>query len=289
MKSTLRFWCALLSASSVSVVTALQQWNVQHWQHWKPYWFVATDADTQLDPNAWRASWDSELSFWDDWIKTGGSSWPENYQRRMNASTPFEFADQVLSTKETGQTSFQVLDVGSGPVTNAGYSMPGFTLALTATDPLADEYSKLWAKHHKAPPAKPVAVKAEELGTKFSKNSFDLVISRNALDHGLDPIKAFKQMVKVVKPGHKVLLINKENEAVTENNTGMHQWNFVNQNDSLVVWNRVEGKRNASAELQDVATVRCDHSNMAAGKLMTCEMLKKPAPAAEAAADAAAL
>ena len=62
---------------------------------------------------------------------------------------------------------------------------------------------------------------AESLLERFVPDTFDLVFSRNALDHTSDPLRALQQMLAVVKPGHSVLLEVHENEADAERYGGM--------------------------------------------------------------------
>lgn len=231
------------------------------------------DPVERVDPGKWHQSWNSEQDFWDMWIKTGGDPYYEDFQARMNPETKYVYEDELLRSKGADQTTFQTLDVGCGPVTFTGYKMPGYTLKLTATDPLAEIYNNLWSKYGKTPPLAPIEVKAEELTQYFNESYFDLVTTRNALDHGLDPMKAIQQMVQVVKPGHKVILINYINEAEHGQYNGMHQWNFINKNGNLHVWN-AEAEYDVTANLQGLASVACNHRDSHDRVLMTCELLK---------------
>lgn len=228
------------------------------------------------DPAKWNTHWVGELEFWDGWIRSGGSSWPHEFKSRMDRSTKYVFADELLRGKQDGQKSFRVLDVGSGPVTFVGYTMPGYDLNVIATDPLADEYDRLWNKHNKQPPIKSIPLQAEKLTQHLEQNSFDLVSSRNALDHGVDPMQAIREMLQLVKPGHKVILMNFINEGEHAGYGHMEQWNFMNENGALHIWKPgADNNINVSDKLRGLATVSCTHNNVKVkGTMMQCDILK---------------
>jgi len=74
----------------------------------------------------------------------------------------------------------------------------------------------------------------------FQEGTFDLTIAKNTLDHGIDPLKAIKEMIKVTKPGGVIVTQHWANEAVKENYQGFHQWNFFVDKRCLYVGNRAE-------------------------------------------------
>lgn len=55
---------------------------------------------------------------------------------------------------------------------------------------------------------------------------FDLSYSRNALDHGEDPLEGLRNMVAVVRPDGWVVLEVWPNEGRASNYRGLHQWSF---------------------------------------------------------------
>lgn len=183
----------------------------------------------------WGEGKASEVNFWDEWFKTKGLSWPDQYKERMNPSQPFQAnLKQFLPEQQV----VAVLDVGAGPLTLLGKKMPGKELLITAVDPLAAEYDVIIRKYGIAPPVRTQYALAERLSDVFPENTFDFVHICNALDHSYDPIAGIRQMIRVVKPGCCVFMSHALNEAENENYAGFHQWNFSVESDKFIIWNK---------------------------------------------------
>ena len=179
--------------------------------------------------HGWANGTREELRFWESWLKTKGSKWPEDYSRRLNRSTPFNFSSEVARTASPGQTHFVVLDVGSGPLSACGYALPLPTheLELIMAAPLAPFYDELLAKYNVIPPVRTRAIKGEDLTRNFAPNFFDMVYSVNALGHSENPLLVLRQMLTVVKPGYLIRITVWSNEAIFERYRGFHQWNIM--------------------------------------------------------------
>src|SRR5215475_10525269 len=66
---------------------------------------------------------------------------------------------------------------------------------------------------------------------------FDLVYSRNALDHAYDPIRVTREMTKLCQTSGSVFFEGNVNESCREYGVGLHRWNFMPvDNGDLVVW-----------------------------------------------------
>jgi SAM-dependent methyltransferase len=151
-----------------------------------------------------------------------------------------------------------LIDVGAGPITSIGYTHPGVDLDITAIDPLAEEYDELLAEYGITPPVRTISGSAEELLTQFAPGSFDVAHARNCLDHGVDPVRSIRNMVRVVRPGGAVVLRHALREAVTQNYRGLHGWNFESRDGDLVVWRRSSRfSRNVSRRVRDIADGAC--------------------------------
>jgi ubiquinone/menaquinone biosynthesis C-methylase UbiE len=98
------------------------------------------------------------------------------------------------------------------------------------------------ARHGVAPHVPNIKGSAEDVASMFAADSFDLVYSRNALDHSFDPITALAAMTAVCKPGGHVYLEGAINEGVNANYTGLHFWNFMPVDGDLVIWNRTTAR-----------------------------------------------
>jgi SAM-dependent methyltransferase len=190
---------------------------------------------TQL--KAWKQGIPSETLFWDKWMKERGGQWQEEFEKRFDPETPLDpwIAEAV---RRLGQRDLSILDVGAGPATVVGYKFEGAALRITAVDPLAPIYNDLLAHHQLSPPVAPTFAPAEELGSFFEPNSFDVVHCRNALDHSFDPIRGIVEMLKVVRIGGLILLRHHRNEAEHGKYQGFHQYNFDRCNDRFVIWNK---------------------------------------------------
>ncbi len=94
----------------------------------------------------------------------------------------------------------------------------------------------------------------ERLTDLFERNTFDIAVARNTLDHSYDPIRAMRQMLEVVKPGCCIVLEHAQNEGDEEGYAGLHQWNLSVEDDRFFVWRR--GVRiDVANALADVAEV----------------------------------
>jgi len=172
----------------------------------------------------WANQQYDEINFSDEWFRTQGLSWPDQFRKSLDREMPLQkyVADFLPAASET----VHILDVGSGPLTVLGKRCAGKTLRITAVDPNAEHYAELFRKYEIAPLCPPMKGYAEELSRHFSSSSFDLVHARNSLDHSRDPLKAFNEIIAVLKPGHYAVLTHKISEGKVERYWGPHQWNF---------------------------------------------------------------
>ena len=61
---------------------------------------------------------------------------------------------------------------------------------------------------------------------------------RNALDHTVDPVTSFNELMKVCSIGGYVLIEQFENEAKAEKWEGFHQWNMFFQGGKIMLQGR---------------------------------------------------
>jgi len=227
-------------------------------------------ANTSSNEN-WDTGIQAELDYWDDWMASrGGDKFHDDYERRMSPLTPLRPLLQalLLKARRPNQTHFRMLDVGSGPMEASGFRMtsePGLTLEVVATDALGDAYQKLLDKHGLQPPVRVLQLLGEQLTQRLAKDSFDLVMSVNALDHTQDPIAVLRQMLHVAKPGSPVFIRVYPNEAINGGYTGFHRWNFANVEGRLILHSKyIRRQIDVRKELGDlVRSVHCDHGSSA--------------------------
>jgi ubiquinone/menaquinone biosynthesis C-methylase UbiE len=108
---------------------------------------------------------------------------------------------------------------------------------ITAIDPLAEDYAEILQRHGYTPRTPTIYGDAEKLSAQFPEGSFDLVFSRNALDHVENPANAMREMLKVCRPGGYVFLEGWINEGVRHKYHQLHKWNFLPCDGDLIVWN----------------------------------------------------
>jgi SAM-dependent methyltransferase len=222
-----------------------------------------------------RAALAQEVQFWRNWFATGGLQWPEDYAFRTNPDA--EVDDSVLRgiLAAIPHAKVSILDVGAGPITGIGFRYPGKELALTAIDPLADEYDRILGEHGLEPAVRTQPLRGEDLLSRFAPGSFDVAFARNSLDHAVDPLPIIHNMVSVVRPGGHVVLRHAVNEAVTEEYGQLHQWNFDEREGRCIVWRRPGRHRDVAVELRDRAEVRCTRDQVRGYEWICCTIRKR--------------
>ena len=167
-----------------------------------------------------------ELGFWGWFVGSPRflNNWvfPEqNPEIRANHPDAARCFDNFAAARNQEWDIIDVLDVGSGALPWIKGVLPN--MRLTACDPLAEEYAKIfdYALHGQKQP-----VKAFAEALPFDDNSFDIVHCSNALDHTQNPYKAILEMERVCRPGGMILIQGFENEAIHEGWQGLHQWNI---------------------------------------------------------------
>jgi glycosyltransferase involved in cell wall biosynthesis/SAM-dependent methyltransferase len=219
----------------------------------------------RLEPLAdHRALWNqgvvSEIRFWEEWI--GKLAQDRSITDRLDEGRPLQpTLCRLLAQASPAPAAapLEVLDIGSGPLTSLGRTWPGHSVRITAADPLAPHYNAALDKGRIVPLSRPVEAHAEKLDAVFQESAFDLVTAINSLDHSYDPLRAIRQAVRAVKPGHFVLLANERNEGENEAYAGLHQWNFALENGDFVLWSKA-GRHNVTEALKGVAEVTCEIS-----------------------------
>ena len=120
----------------------------------------------------------AEIDFWRTWLVGRGLEWPDDYDRRFDASLPLQ-PELMPFALATPTETVDVLDVGAGPVTRLGKAVPGKRLRLVATDLLADAYNALIDERRVAPLLRTRYADAEKLFATFGRESFDVVHAQN--------------------------------------------------------------------------------------------------------------
>jgi SAM-dependent methyltransferase len=139
---------------------------------------------------------------------------------------------------ELSSEPVEILDVGAGPASSLGSVAPARTLSIVAVDPLAAEYAAMLARLGVRVAAPSIPGYAETLGAMFAPHSFDVVYARNSLDHARDPLRALREMLRLVRPSGFVALRHVRCEGENAGYADFHQWNFDIRGDGPELWNR---------------------------------------------------
>lgn len=199
--------------------------------------------------DAWSGALEGEVRFWDKRLH----ALPEKLAPRGDPTLPLQDDVAALIVAPPGST-VRILDAGAGPLTFLGKVHPLYTLEITAVDVLADQYNASLDAAGIVPPVRTRRCETERLSDLFPAGHFDVGCARNTLDHSYDPVAGIRELLACVKPGGAVLLEHARNVAEKERYLGMHQWNFLIEDDELVVWRPGE-RTELSAVLAGVATV----------------------------------
>lgn len=185
-----------------------------------------------------NASLIQEVAFWKS-LATGtfpNQEWCDEFPKRIAGQLPFP--KYLLPHLDSRMTHIRVLDVGAGPHTSLGSHAPGFDMEITAVDPLASEYDNMFAELGMKPFIRTIPGTAEALCAQFGERTFDIVYSKNAMDHVVDPLPCILELVKVCKRNGIVYIEGQVNEGEHQGYNQLHQWNFLPCESDLVIWNR---------------------------------------------------
>jgi len=141
----------------------------------------------------------------------------------MQSAYPQGLDRHVDELRERFGTPLRALDVGCGPASVLGFGHVTDRFELTGVDPLADQYREVLEREGHEEHSALVQGFGEDLTTLFEAASFELVYSRNALDHTQSPAETVRQMVEVLKPGGLLFLQTYVREGTANNFHGLHQ------------------------------------------------------------------
>jgi len=141
--------------------------------------------------------------------------------------------------KTTSKKNIKLLDVGCGPFPKSGLFLEGYEIKRTLVDAIADSYHLLLKENNISTNNQHIInCHAENLNNQFSRNSFDVIFSKNALDHTYNPIKSIANMIELITIDGTIVLEHFYREGEYTNYFGLHQWNFYVKNDCFYISNK---------------------------------------------------
>ncbi len=183
----------------------------------------------------WQSGIKDETAFWESWIKAKGLEWSDDFLFRTASGTELQsYITELLPEKDIG-SDVQILDVGSGPLTRIGKCWDGRQITICPIDIEAVFFDQILQEYDIVPPVKTVAGEVEHLSELFAVDFFDLVFAENLLHCSCKPLTALRQMIRVLKPGGRILLTQPLNEGRKRNYRGLYQWNIFSQDGDMMI------------------------------------------------------
>ncbi len=148
----------------------------------------------------------------------------------------------------------RVLDVGSGPLSPLAWCVDQKLIDVTAIDPLAEIYSEILEGYNIDFPIIPFYGRGEIVADMFETGQFDIVYTRNAIDHSDSPPQCVINMVTVLKLGGFLYMEGFQNEGIRNNYQGLHRWNlYLDENSNLICGN----KRGQNINITNELPIKC--------------------------------
>lgn len=151
-------------------------------------------SSASLDLAKWREGIAYEGHFWREIVRTGGLSWPHEFQARISPDQPIDpVIDELIAA--SGKKHVRILDAGAGPFTSLGGRSAHATLELYAADALAPLYDRILEVWKLTPPVRTSFAPVEALDIFTAGRIFDYTHVRNALDHSFNPFMGILQLL----------------------------------------------------------------------------------------------
>lgn len=129
--------------------------------------------------------------------------------------------------EKTKKKKIRLLDVGCGPFPKSGLYVNDYRIERTLIDSIADKYhSLLFENKVNTNGQRIINCEAENLVQQFGENLFEIIYSKNALDHTYNPINAISNFIDLLTEDGTIILEHYINEGEYTNYYGLHQWNF---------------------------------------------------------------
>jgi SAM-dependent methyltransferase len=132
------------------------------------------------------------------------------------------------------KSHLKIADLGCGPVSMIGIKDDTYQIEILGIDPLVGEYNKILADKKIVRPHDVVCMECE-YAYLLGENTFDIVFSRNAIDHSEEPDKIMMSGKLLCKTNGLFQIRVHENEGKSQNYAGLHQWNFYVDNEDVMI------------------------------------------------------
>lgn len=134
---------------------------------------------------------------------------------------------------------WRVMDIGCGPISVLRWGVLQGMMSITGVDPLLDMYALILAKHgYDSLPCIRCDVEipsfAEKLEDLVPDESYDVIFTRNALDHTQDPERVIANIGQKLSPKGRVILQVATREGTRQNWDQFHKTDIYLNNSELV-------------------------------------------------------
>ena len=133
----------------------------------------------------------------------------------------------------------RLLDSGCGPFPKSGLYAEGFEIERTLIDPIAEKYHSLLDENNiNTFGQKIINCEAENCKQYFSDKRFEIIFSKNSLDHSYNPILSISNFIDLLTDDGTIILEHYINEGIYTNYQGLHQWNFYIEGGNFYISNQ---------------------------------------------------
>jgi SAM-dependent methyltransferase len=175
---------------------------------------------------------------WNNYIKTDGLAFHLlNIQKNKVKlekywNTSFPINNRIKKEVERfKKNKIRLLDVGCGPFPKSGVYHQDYIIERTLVDSLGDEYHMMLNENSvNTYGQKIIPCNIEEIETQFNSCSYDIIYSKNALDHSFNPIRAISSLINLLCKNGVIVLEHYVKEGAYTNYFGLHQWDFFIEN-----------------------------------------------------------
>ena len=235
-------------------------------------WHVDFSDLTEL----WIENLMGELEFWTEQAKPENN----NYLKNFLVNQFFSKYEDYSEINKFVYENAVVMDIGSGMVSKYGNVLTnGTKIKLVAVDSLSYYYNKLMPNREQEYKKIQFGI-LEFLADFYKKESADVILINNTLDHAIDPYRSLIECLFVLKQGGLIKLVHRRAEALFEKYTGLHRWNIdYNENGELLFWNN-QNTINISKAVEKFAKIKVnciDDSIIRENQIVTVEIIKTAA------------
>lgn len=150
--------------------------------------------------------------------------------------------------------SVKLLDVCCGPFPKSGIYHESYKIERTLVDAIAEDYHNLLKINNINRNGQSIIQSnVEDILQVLKKKSFDIIYSKNALDHTYNPLIAIENLIKLLSKKGVIILEHFINEGEYTNYFGLHQWNFyLKDNDFYISSKNNEIQYNVNEILKEI-------------------------------------